>query len=81
MLVKIGKCFERKRIFDEAFKHYDSAVKQDPTLAAATFRLGWLCVKDGRKKDEGIKMMRKTLGMDKGWIVKYLAVLGEILMR
>jgi hypothetical protein len=56
-------------------------LKADPKLAQASFRLGWTYVKEGKKKDEGIKLMVQSLSMENGETCNSLFILGDLLMR
>jgi tetratricopeptide (TPR) repeat protein len=79
--VKIGKCYDRRRDYEDAIRFYERAIKEDANYAVANFRLGWVLVRDGRRKDQGIELIRKSIKMEGGKNATALVVLGEILMR
>lgn len=81
MLIKIGKAYDRERNYREAALFFERAMKADLQSAQAAFRLGWVYVKEGSRKEEGIKLMRRSLQMENGHVASSYSILGDLLMR
>lgn len=78
-LLKMGKCYDRKREFAASIQEYDKAVNIDPSSANALFRLGWSQVRNEIKSD-GLRNMRTATTMQDAPAMAF-SKLGEVLMR
>jgi tetratricopeptide (TPR) repeat protein len=79
ILIKAGKCLDRKRDFESASKLFQRALVEQPQSATAMFRYGWARFRAG-DKDEGLKNMRAAVKIDHTNI-SYVTKIAEVLMR
>ena len=78
-LIKLGKCYDRKREYKASIEEYEKALKIEPDSSLALFRLGWSQVRDD-KKEIGLRNMRTATTMP-GASATSFSKLGEVLMR
>ena len=79
LLIKIGKCQDRKREYEKSAASYTKVLEKDPKNYNVQFKLGWSLFRAG-KVEQGLQAMRDGLknGADSA---QNLTKLGEILMR
>ena len=79
-MVKIGKCFDKKREYAEAVESYKKALSLDPSNMLTLFKIGWSMYKIGTVK-EGLDKMRTSVASEDGLDPSNLLKLGELLTR
>ena len=77
--LKMGKCFEKDKDFENATKMFQKAVELNDRSPWAHFRLGWVYVRNN-ERNKGIEHLKKSLQYNPDNI-DVLAKLGEVLLR
>ncbi len=79
LLLKMGKCYDRKREYNEAVQQYTKALLKDPANTSIMFKLGWAYLRAGQK-EKGLVQMRRSIGGGETNIYNQIK-LSEVLMR
>lgn len=57
----MGKCYDRKREYNEAVQQYTKALLFEPSNTSIMFKLGWAYLRAGQK-EKGLVQMRRSIG-------------------
>ena len=79
LLLKIGKCYDKRRDYAKSSETYATALKVEPDNYNIQFKRGWSLFRDG-KVDDGLQAMRDGIANGAS-TAQNLTKLGEILMR